>query len=383
MYHQHEPNFRMICDLHPTCGVLYRTYAAYKSHIYRRHSSELHSSERCNSDPDVTLSDEGEHSSEDADDEFGSTNDVVENLLDSDVDQEDSIAITNDPAAAFPMLPFSIHSMNGGESIVETMESIKRNYVSFILQLREEFLLPKSVTSIISTHIITLVRNIEMLSKKTTLSDRSNDHSSASADTEKQNRKVIEFDRLKQTLDEVCETIDTITKNEYQFTKHCTQYFDYDPPEEIVVSSANEPVECGYFIPIEKTLSVMLNSRDVLAQILDNMRQQRAATEYDDDLMFSIRDAYHGGKLDHESLLIQLYLDDIGLTNPIGAKRDQHKMTMVYFTLEDVPDQYRSRLDFVHLVGICDSRVLKVNYQNNTSDRMTPVDRQSVPFRVE
>lgn len=358
----------MTCDLHPTCGVLYRTYAAYKSHIYRRHSAELHSSERCNIDPDVIPSGEEEHSNEVADDEFGSTNDVTENLLDFDTDEEDSIAATNDLAAVLRMSPFSSQSMNEGESISELFENIKRNYVSFILQLREEFLLPKNVTSIISTHIITLVRHIEMLSKKMALSDRSNDDSSASADAEEQNRKPIEFDRLKETLDEVCETIDAITKNEYQFAKHCSQYFEYDPPEEIVVSSANEPVECGYFIPIEKTLSVMLNSQDVLAQVLENMRQQGAATESDDDLMFSIRDAYHGGKLDHQSLLIQLYLDDIGLTNPIGAKRDQHKMTMVYFTLEDVPDQYRSRLDFVHLIGICDSKVLKVNYQSKISE---------------
>jgi hypothetical protein len=77
--------------------------------------------------------------------------------------------------------------------------------------------------------------------------------------------------------------------------------------------------------------------------------------------MFSIRDGYHGNKLDHDNLLLQLYLDDIGLTNPIGAKRDQHKMSMVYFSLEDIPDKYRSKIDYIQLVGICQSKILKVN----------------------
>jgi hypothetical protein len=76
--------------------------------------------------------------------------------------------------------------------------------------------------------------------------------------------------------------------------------------------------------------------------------------------MFSIRDAYHGIRLDDDHILVQLYLDDIGLTNLLGSKRDQHKMTMIYFTLEDIPDQYRSKLDFIQLVGICESRILKV-----------------------
>jgi hypothetical protein len=76
--------------------------------------------------------------------------------------------------------------------------------------------------------------------------------------------------------------------------------------------------------------------------------------------MFSIRDGYYGNRLDHDNLLVQLYLDDIGLTNPLGSKRDQHKMTMVYFSLEDIPDKYRSKIDFIQLIGICESKILKV-----------------------
>ena len=79
--------------------------------------------------------------------------------------------------------------------------------------------------------------------------------------------------------------------------------------------------------------------------------------------MFSVRDTYSGTTLDRDTLLIQLYLDDISLTNPIGSKRDNHKMTMVYFLLEDIPDQYRSKIDFIQLVGICESKFLKVKSQ--------------------
>lgn len=104
----------------------------------------------------------------------------------------------------------------------------------------------------------------------------------------------------------------------------------------------------------------MLNCKPLVLEILQNIQQQRSSTEYDADLMLSIRDGYHGNRLDHDNLLVQLYLDDIGLTNPLGSKRDQHKMSMVYFSLEDIPDKYRSKIDFIQLVGICESKILKV-----------------------
>ncbi len=103
-------------------------------------------------------------------------------------------------------------------------------------------------------------------------------------------------------------------------------------------------------------------SQAVLVQILDNVQQQRIAVTNDDDLMLSSRDGCYGSKIDDDSLTIQLYLNNTGLTNPIGAKKDQHKLSMMSFSLEDMPDQYRSQLDFIHLVGLCQSKILKVKY---------------------
>ena len=77
--------------------------------------------------------------------------------------------------------------------------------------------------------------------------------------------------------------------------------------------------------------------------------------------MFSIRDAYNGGRIDHDSLLLQLYVDDIGLTNPLGSKHDHHKLSMIYFSIEDIPDQYRSKIDFIQLLAVCDNGIFKVN----------------------
>jgi hypothetical protein len=42
IFHQSDPSFRIVCNISPTCGTLYRTFSGYKSHVYRYHQSELH-----------------------------------------------------------------------------------------------------------------------------------------------------------------------------------------------------------------------------------------------------------------------------------------------------------------------------------------------------
>ncbi|CAF4239238.1 unnamed protein product, partial [Rotaria sordida] len=54
-----------------------------------------------------------------------------------------------------------------------------------------------------------------------------------------------------------------------------------------------------------------------------------------------------------DSLLFHLYIDEIGLTNPIGAKKDTQKITMLYFQLEHLPDIVRSN---IILQGVDDVR---------------------------
>ena len=360
LYHQSEPNFKITCDLHAKCGVLYRTYSAYKSHIYRQHSSELHSTEKHNNyfnigpvnsqQPENVCSDV---SSETIDSDDNDTLDFA------DDDNVESMFSKDDSEAIFYNYTSSFNSIGNGERASKSLLDIKRSCISFILQLREEFLLPKNTTNVISTYIVTLLHHVQGLLEEKTFHFSSDNYSSASS-SQKQSKKAIEFDDLKLTLDEISNTIESITKNEYQFMKHCEEYFNYSSADEIILSSTGEVLQRAYFIPIEKSLFTMLNSKPLVLQILQNIQKQRTETEYDADLMFSIRDGYYGSRLDHDNLLLQLYLDDIGLTNPLGSKRDQHKMSMIYFSLEDIPDRYRSKIDFIQLLGICQSKILKV-----------------------
>ncbi|CAF4253656.1 unnamed protein product, partial [Adineta steineri] len=56
LYHQNEPNFNITCALNNARGVLYKTYSAYKAHVYRQHISELHLKNKSNNNSNITSS---------------------------------------------------------------------------------------------------------------------------------------------------------------------------------------------------------------------------------------------------------------------------------------------------------------------------------------
>lgn len=357
LYHQNEPNFKISCDIDTKCGVLYRTYSAYKSHVYRSHSSLLHSTKQFGKFFHISGSNEEQQI-----DHLNVTPQAIVDDVDDEEEDDDleSIFFEDDDDDEI----FFDQSCSSNSNFIDKQNSkslfnIKRSYVSFILQLREEFLLPKYTVNVISTYLISLLHHTQDLVKEKAFLYSSNDHFKATS-SQTNSKQAISFDDLELTFKDICNTIESVAKNEYQFLRHCETYLKFSPAEEIPLSSSGEQPQYGYFIPVDKSLSLMLQSKSLVVQTLENIHRQRLLTEQDSDLMFSIRDGRYGHRVDSDNLLIQLYVDDIGLTNPLGSKRDRHKLCMCYFSIEDIPDKYRSKLDFIQLVGICESNILKV-----------------------
>ncbi|CAF3338490.1 unnamed protein product [Rotaria sp. Silwood2] len=124
------------------------------------------------------------------------------------------------------------------------------------------------------------------------------------------------------------------------------------------LSSNHLKKEYSYHIPIRNTLEKILQKDEMIPLLIDNIQHQTSITHDDPDLMFSRRDGIKGKTFSNQSFLIQLYVDGIGVTNPIGPKKDQHKLTLVYFMLEDIPDIFRSTLQCINLAAICYTKYL-------------------------
>ncbi|CAF1425408.1 unnamed protein product [Adineta steineri] len=349
VFHQNEPIFEITCNLDVSCGVLYRTYSAYKSHVYRHHAHHLHSTQEIATNSNIISNNNVQHNNQDSNGE----NDNLDFF--KDYAESDSLSSEDEEDNHYTTL---LASNNNREKNILSSLDVKKSYISFILQLREEFFLPKNTTNVISTYIVTLINHLEVLLEEKAFMNQSNILSS----TQTSNGMVVELQALKKTMSEISNEIQSTTRNEYQFIKNCQKYSDYHAPDDIPISTDDEQLEHGYYIPIHRTLSSVLCSKDFSIQVIENIQQQRIAVENDDDLMLSFRDSTFGNRIDDNSLMIQLYMDDIGLTNPIGARKDHHKMAMIYFCLDDTPEQYRSQLDCIYLVGLCPTSILKVKY---------------------
>jgi hypothetical protein len=165
---------------------------------------------------------------------------------------------------------------------------------------------------------------------------------------------------VNEVISNIIERMTDITKNEHSFLKLCKQYFSYASAKEIKLRN---PDQVAYYIPIQSSIQQMLNKPDVLTMLIKNFNENVNRNAIDTDLMFNYRHALNARqhpvlKNKPDALLFQLYIDEIGLTNPIGAKKDTQKITMIYFQLEDLPDTVKSMLNSIGLIAMCHTNYL-------------------------
>ena len=240
-----------------------------------------------------------------------------------------------------------------------TMENIIRSFILFMTQLREEFLVPKPVMKVVTNYIVTLIEMLQSILMKSAGNDYSGNSSLSSSASAKPTDKVIKLEVVQSLVRDICQRLSDVTKNEYRFEQISKSMFNYDLPIEIIIGrkGINEKFDTAYLIPIEKSLIRVLGDDEILSRVLQTINQERKSTNMDHDLLLSFRHGNFGSRIDDDSLLLQLFIDDIGVTNPIGAKKDNHKLTMLYYTIEDLPQECKSSRYFVQLLGICKSKM--------------------------
>ena len=115
---------------------------------------------------------------------------------------------------------------------------------------------------------------------------------------------------------------------------------DYQAQHEILLSAPDDRIEFGYFITVSQTLSSLLNHQQIFPLMGHNVNYQQQAVKNDDNLIFSTQQENFGSCIDDKNLVIQLYIDDSGLTNPISFRKNLYMMTTVHFLPEDVSNKF-------------------------------------------
>ncbi|CAF4186170.1 unnamed protein product [Rotaria sordida] len=171
---------------------------------------------------------------------------------------------------------------------------------------------------------------------------------------------VIPMSQVEEIFNKIMCTVQDAAKNEYQFLNNCKEFFGYEEPHKVEL---NKSGDCGYIIPIKKSIQNFLNKPDVIDLLIKNTNETILTTKKDKDLLLTYRDgtAIVSNKLfqkNKNSFLLQLYSDEVSVINPIGPKKDEKKLLLFYYILDDLPHIVRSLLNSIGLVGICLSKLL-------------------------
>ena len=96
-----------------------------------------------------------------------------------------------------------------------------------------------------------------------------------------------------------------------------------------------------------------------------------------------MRDVIHGDLVQSHPLftlanpvcVISINCDDLELVNPIGSHTKVHKITVFYYSLLNIPAQYRSTLHSIQLLGIANAKDVKNNSGALLNDFITVMNK--------
>ncbi|CAM4953821.1 unnamed protein product [Rotaria socialis] len=326
-----DTSFSIRCELSVCCGSCYSSFDSYRCHIYCCHRSLVDSF-----DSDSVIPSNIDNNDSYIQPDANNQSDHIEDP-DSFIYRDEECDETDDLINNFDPISFT--------TIDEkcSFDILLKLYTHFLLELREYHLLPQKVVQLISSNISNLLEVILKLIKT------------------KQSASVLTVVDLETIFTHVNKLITSISKNEYTFLKQCQKHFNYELPIEIVLNTSEDH---AYYIPLKISLSHLLHSGELLDTINNNTQSLIIQSNKDNDLILSNRQCRSiksntSNRKNSDFLLLKLYSDGIGITNPIGPKKDSHKFTCFYFLLDDLPNVLRSQVNLIGLHCIAYTKHLK------------------------
>jgi hypothetical protein len=245
-------------------------------------------------------------------------------------------------------------------SVADMMGMFDMIFTKFMLRLQEVHILPSSVHSDIVAGVRHLVR-LMFQSYRDLVCNFLHNNSIAPFDDAWQEIMNVEnfFDSMELT-----------SASEYALLRYLKRHDLIVQHIAYVVSSdeasVSTPKDSFHYVPLLAVIEKMMSHKDVYHHV----SQQSVAAKLeldscsDDSHMESITD----GKLfrsdvffmdNLSALFIQLYVDDVELCNPIGAKKGRHKVTAVYYIVGNLNAKYCSQERFIHLAILAKHNIIK------------------------
>lgn len=134
-------------------------------------------------------------------------------------------------------------------------------------------------------------------------------------------------------------------------------------------------VQCKFqYISLIQSLSSLFKRND-FNTIYADYKKSSNSNVYSD---FSSGNVFRSNELFTafpNSIQIQIATDDFEVCNELGSKSTLHKICAFYFSIRNIPQKYRSKLNNIYLLLLCNSDDLKTKY-TDMNDVLRPIVRE-------
>ncbi|XP_034245718.1 uncharacterized protein LOC117647855 [Thrips palmi] len=146
--------------------------------------------------------------------------------------------------------------------------------------------------------------------------------------------------------------------SDYLRKEYFKKHYDFQAPDEVSLSNHMDPDLKIQYVPVTNTLATILKDpvvqKDVDASFLKCSSNSDEVSDYTDGSLF--KEENHEKK----ELHLFLYIDSYNpVMNALGSAKDKYKSLVMYFTLGNLKDENRSKIDSKHLVVMVRESVFK------------------------
>ena len=314
-FHSCESNFSVVCGV-SGCSKQYSNKKSYKRHIKNSHS--LYYEENLVKQGVTNLNTDGELFCD------TSTNELNLGMSDDDADDD----CENDD--------------DGRYSDENNLVNYDELICHILLELREIY----NVTNVATCYLSAKFKSIIEKDRATHSShikhslNRNNPNFTLDYETDAVINCRSQFcDALEKFSGE--KALDNYVKSKKEYIEPVAIQVGFDP-----LRGTQNTIQ---YVPILKTLDVVLHHEDVLGEILcnDEIAESGHLKSYCDGLNYYSNELFASEKL---TLELVLYHDDFNIVNPLGNKTVKYKISAFYFVVGNIPARYRSRLKDINLI---------------------------------
>lgn len=218
--------------------------------------------------------------------------------------------------------------------------------------------LPHEVTNNIYSHCIDLIKNMTSFNKSVVIDENNLEPSQA----------------IDMCADFVCGKF-TDYSTRYKRDKAYEKIPTFVPPEEMMLglrwsmvrlkeahTAVPRLVPCTFqYVSIIETIKSLFNREDFRNEF-SRPKHQCMEGVYED---FCCGSTFQRNPLfmsTENCLQIQIATDDFEVANPLGSKATLHKICAVYFIIRNMPLKFRSKVDNIYLIMLCNTDDTKTKY---------------------